>query len=53
MVVKWDSKTTWTGIALIGFGVSQIVSSNIEQGIQSILNGLAFIFLRTAIDANK
>jgi hypothetical protein len=49
MVVKWNSRTTWTGVAMIGYGLGNIVSGNASEGIQEVLNGLAIIFLRSAI----
>lgn len=37
-------KNTWLGIATAGFGIYQIVTGNIEQGIGLITAGLGLIF---------
>ncbi len=49
MVINVKSKTFWSGVAMIGFGVVQVVKGNQVEGIQSILTGLGLIFLRDAI----
>lgn len=47
------SKTFWTGLAMVGYGAFHIATGNYDEGIQSVLNGLAFIFLRSAIGKEK
>ena len=42
------TKTFYTGLALIAYGVSRIVSGD-NEGIQDILTGLGLIFLRDAM----
>ena len=42
------TKTFWSGIALVAYGVVEIINGNYE-GAQSILTGLSVIFLRDAI----
>jgi hypothetical protein len=46
------TKTFWTGISMIAYGIITI-KSNPETGIQSIMQGLGFIFLRQAINGTK
>lgn len=46
----YKSKTFWTGIGLVGYGVFQIVQGDQEQGIHSIMEGLGLIFLRSAVN---
>lgn len=43
------TKTFWAGLSLVGYGVVNIASGNYQEGVQNILEGLAFIFLRSAI----
>lgn len=44
------SKTFWTGVITVLFGVSQIANNMQDQGIQTILMGAAIIFGRNAIN---
>lgn len=46
----WKSKTFWTGIGTIGFGVVLITQGEQEKGIQTILAGLGLIFLRQGVE---
>jgi len=45
----WKSKTFWTGLGAVGFGVTLIVGGDTEAGMQTILGGLGMIFLRQGI----
>lgn len=49
MRISFKSKTTWAGVGLIGYGVSRIISGD-YGGLEDVFNGLAFIFLRSAIN---
>lgn len=43
------SKTFWTGIGTIAFGIYQVVQGDAANGIQSITAGAGLVFLRDAI----
>jgi len=43
------TKTFWTGLGLVAYGIVQIANNNLSEGINSILTGLSIIFLRDAI----
>lgn len=43
------TKTFWSGVGLIGLGIVNIASGNANEGIQNIIEGLAFIFLRHSL----
>jgi len=43
------TKTFWSGLSLIAYGLYLAVSGNIEAGIQNIIMGLSVIFLRDAV----
>lgn len=51
MIVKdtIKTKTFWSGLGLIAYGIIQITNNNPTEGINSILTGLSIIFLRDAI----
>jgi hypothetical protein len=42
------TKTFWSGVGLIGYGVIQLTTGS-SEGFQSILEGLAFIFVRSSL----
>ena len=44
-----QTKTFWSGLSLVGFGIVQIVKGDQQNGIQSLLTGLSIIFLREGI----
>lgn len=46
------TKTFYAGIGLIVSGITFIASGNKSEGIQSILTGIATIFMRDAIRKN-
>lgn len=43
------SKTNWTGIGMIVAGYFMFRSGDVQNGMQSIIGGLALIFVRDAI----
>jgi hypothetical protein len=43
------SKTFWTGLVTVAFGVAQIVNGNTSSGIQTVLIGVALVTGRDAI----
>jgi hypothetical protein len=43
------TKTFWSGLGLIAYGIVQITNGNQTEGINSVLTGLSIIFLRDAI----
>lgn len=48
----WDflgQKTFWAGLALVGTGIFQIVGGSTDEGIKTIVQGAAVIFMRQAI----
>jgi hypothetical protein len=42
-------KSFWAGLALVATGVVQIISKDVQGGIITISQGLAVIFVRSAI----
>jgi hypothetical protein len=40
------TKTFWSGLSLVLYGIVQIANNNPNEGINSILTGLSVIFLR-------
>jgi len=44
------SKTFWTGIATVIFGVATVINGNTDQGVQLISTGLIAIFLKHAVE---
>lgn len=44
-----QQKTFWAGLALVGTGVFQIISGATEDGMKTIMQGAAVIFMRQAI----
>ena len=50
MKINLKSKTFWSGLSMVLYGVVQIISKNESEGIQNILTGLSIIFLRDAIN---
>lgn len=44
----FKTKSIWTGLGLIAWGVGNCYLGNIAGGGQSILGGLAVIFLRNS-----
>lgn len=47
--IDLGSKTFWSGLGLIAFGIFNIVQGDVENGIRSIAEGFGFIGLRHAI----
>lgn len=43
------SKTFWTGVGAVVIGTGMIIQGDNDQGVQTILAGLAMIFLRHSI----
>lgn len=43
------TKTFWSGLALVAYGIVEIANGNYSEGAQAILTGLSVIFLRDAI----
>jgi hypothetical protein len=43
------SKTFWAGVGSIATGVNFFVQGNIPDGIQLILSGFSFIFVRQSL----
>ena len=43
------SKTFWTGLGTVGYGVYLIASGNVETGAPTIAAGLGMIFIRDSI----
>ena len=43
------TKTFWSGIAAIGFGIALCAQGNFSEGGQSIIAGVGLIFLRQAV----
>lgn len=43
------TKTGWTGLGALGFGISQLIGGDVPNGIQSIMLGLGAIFMREGI----
>lgn len=48
----FQTKTGWTGLAAVGFGISQILNGDQNTGIQSIMMGLGAIFMREGVSKN-
>lgn len=42
-------KTFWSGLALIGVGITTCIQGDMAEGIQSIIAGVTAITLRDAI----
>lgn len=42
-------KTFWSGIALVGVGITTCINGDLQEGIQSIIAGITAITLRDAI----
>jgi hypothetical protein len=36
-------KNTWLGVALVGFGIYQIVTGNLTEGVASVTAGLGLV----------
>jgi len=51
--MMWKSKTFWTGIGTVGYGVYLITAGDTGVGVQTVLGGLGIIFLRSGIDKSK
>ena len=49
----WKSKTFWTGIGTIGFGIVLYTQGNKAEGIQTVLGGLGMIFLRAGVEKSR
>lgn len=47
----FKTKTAWTGMALVGYGIVQITQG--EDGIRSVIEGLGLIFLRSGVQKLK
>lgn len=45
-----SSKTFWTGVGMIGFGVYQLVGGAPEAGVAAVGTGLGMIFLRDGVE---
>ena len=43
------TKTFWSGLSLVAYGVYLLLQGNQYEGIQNIITGLSVIFLRDAI----
>jgi hypothetical protein len=51
--INLSSMTFWTGIGMVGFGISLIVQGQQDEGISKIMEGLGLIFLRRAVASVK
>jgi len=49
----WKSKSFWTGIAAVGFGIVLITQGDTGEGVQTILGGLGMIFIRAGLEKNR
>jgi hypothetical protein len=49
MVALLTTKTFWIGIALIGFGIYQMLTGDTDSGGRTIMEGLGLLTLRDAI----
>ncbi len=47
------TKTFWSGLSLVAYGVIQVVYGNSSEGVNSILTGLSIIFLRDGMLRDK
>lgn len=47
----WKQKTFWTGIGLVGFGVTLCTQKKWMEGVQAVMGGLSIIFLRQAVQS--
>ena len=47
------TKTFWLGLVSVGWGITEIVQGNVEQGIVEIKLGLLAIFARDAYSKGK
>lgn len=43
------SKTFWTGLGTVGYGIYLCTSGNANEGVTTILTGLGMIFLRNSV----
>jgi len=43
------TKSFWAGVAGVASGVGLIIAGNVANGVQTIIGGIAVIFLRDAI----
>ena len=44
-----QTKTFWSGLSLVAYGVYLAITGNIEAGIQNVITGMSVIFLRDAV----
>lgn len=47
------SKTVWVGIGISVYGAILAINGNTEEGIKTLTEGLALIFLRQGIEKQK
>ena len=45
----FKSKTFYTGLAAVGFGIFRLTQGDVDGGITSLTTGLGMIFLRDGI----
>ena len=45
----FTKKTTWLGIVMVAYGGYQIFTGDAENGIKTVEQGLALIFIRHAL----
>lgn len=43
------SKTFWTGLGSVGYGVYLLIQGEVETGINAVIMGLSVMFIRDAI----
>ena len=48
-VTLWKTKTFWGGVVAVVTGVGLLVTGDVPNGMQTILGGIAMIFMRDAI----
>lgn len=46
-------RSTWVGFSGIATGIFMLVNKHYDAGVQTIIGGLAIIFLREAINKSK
>lgn len=49
----WKTKTFWTGLGAVAFGVVLIAQGQTAEGIQTVIGGVGMIFLRAGINRDR
>lgn len=47
--VAFSTKTGWTGLSAVGFGIYQMIQGDVPNGMNAFMMGLGAIFMREGV----